>query len=68
MSDFELELRERKLNNLDFSSRFSVALSSSLRREAKPLPKLRDLVDLVDVLGLVTVFAGAILGLNALAG
>lgn len=66
MSDSDFRLRQRRMEHLELTGKFDISQPSFLRREAKGLPRLRDLFDVVDVIGLVAMFAGAIVGLNAL--
>ena len=66
MPDSDFQLRQRRMEHLELTGKFDISQSPFLRREAKPLPKLTNLLDVGDVIGLVAMFAGPIVGLNAL--
>jgi hypothetical protein len=68
MSDTDLQLRLSRAENTDKAEMFERSVALSLRREEKALPKLSGLVDAVDLIGLVAMFALAIFAVNALSG
>jgi hypothetical protein len=67
MSDADLRTRQRRIDDADTARRFEVA-PSSLRRQAKSVPRLSELFDMVDVVSLVGMLAFAVFAVKAVSG